>query len=76
MPHFEVLKKDGETAARTAIVKTARGHIHTPVFMPVATQGTVKAVTQRDLGEDNEAILGELGYSPDTIAQFKVKKVI
>ena len=51
MPHFEVLKKDGETAARTAIVKTARGHIHTPVFMPVTTQGTVKAVTQRDLGE-------------------------
>ena len=51
MPHFEILKKDPETAARAAVVKTARGLIHTPVFMPVATQGTVKAVTQRDLAE-------------------------
>lgn len=51
MPHFEILKKDGETPARAAVVKTPRGLIHTPVFMPVATQGTVKAVTQRDLAE-------------------------
>ncbi|OGS11551.1 MAG: tRNA guanosine(34) transglycosylase Tgt [Elusimicrobia bacterium RIFOXYA12_FULL_57_11] len=46
-----MLKKDPATAARAAVVNTARGHIHTPVFMPVATQGTVKAVTQRDLAE-------------------------
>jgi hypothetical protein len=32
--------------------------------------------TQRDLGEDNEDILTELGYTPDAIAQFKLKKVI
>ncbi len=51
MEHFEVLHKDKETAARAAVVKTARGPIHTPVFMPVATQGTVKAVTERDLTE-------------------------
>ncbi len=51
MPHFEILHKDADTAARAAVVKTNRGLVHTPVFMPVATQGTVKAVSQRDLAE-------------------------
>jgi queuine tRNA-ribosyltransferase len=51
MDHFKVLHKDKETAARAAVVKTNRGLVHTPVFMPVATQGTVKAVSQRDLAE-------------------------
>lgn len=51
MPHFEVLHKDKATAARAGVVKTSRGLVHTPVFMPVATQGTVKAVSQRDLAE-------------------------
>ncbi|HBA61764.1 MAG TPA: tRNA guanosine(34) transglycosylase Tgt [Elusimicrobia bacterium] len=51
MDHFEILKADTETAARAAVVKTPRGLVHTPVFMPVATQGTVKAVSQRDLSE-------------------------
>ncbi|HAT73255.1 MAG TPA: tRNA guanosine(34) transglycosylase Tgt [Elusimicrobia bacterium] len=51
MEHFKVLHNDKETAARAAVVKTNRGLVHTPVFMPVATQGTVKAVSQRDLAE-------------------------
>ncbi|OGR41482.1 MAG: tRNA guanosine(34) transglycosylase Tgt [Elusimicrobia bacterium GWA2_61_42] len=51
MEHFKVLHKDTETAARAAVVKTNRGLVHTPVFMPVATQGTVKAVSQRDIQE-------------------------
>jgi len=51
MPHFETLHKDACTAARAAVVNTNRGLVHTPVFMPVATQGTVKAVSQRDLAE-------------------------
>ena len=49
MPHFEVLHEDKNTQARTAGISTASGVIHTPVFMPVATQGTVKAVSQNDL---------------------------
>ncbi|MCM2267555.1 MAG: tRNA-guanine transglycosylase, partial [Elusimicrobiales bacterium] len=49
--HFKVLHKDTETAARAAVLTTNRGQVHTPVFMPVATQGTVKAVTERDLVE-------------------------
>ena len=49
--HFKVLHKDTETAARAGVLTTNRGLVHTPVFMPVATQGTVKAVTERDLVE-------------------------
>ena len=48
------------TGARAGLLKTAHGDIPTPVFMPVGTQATVKAVTQRDLMEELDAkiILG------------------
>ena len=54
-----------------------RGEIRV-VSQPFKLSRTPSAVsfTQRDLGEDNDDILKELGYSPDTIAQFKQKKVI
>ena len=42
------------------LISTAHGEIETPVFMPVGTAGTVKAVHQRELKEDLNAqiILG------------------
>jgi len=40
---FEIKAKDG--AARTGLLKTARGDIRTPAFMPVGTAATVKALT-------------------------------
>jgi queuine tRNA-ribosyltransferase len=46
---MEILTKDGR--ARLGMVKTAHGDVETPVFMPVGTQGTVKAATHRDLKE-------------------------
>ncbi len=49
MTRFEVIKTDPATRARSCRLKTAHGVVHTPVFMPVATQGTVKAVSQQDL---------------------------
>ncbi len=49
MKHFEVLKADPASRARICRLKTARGEVNTPVFMPVATQGSVKAVSQEDL---------------------------
>ena len=52
---FEVTKKSTETAARLGRLHTPHGVIETPVFMPVGTQATVKAVSQeelRDLGYD------------------------
>jgi queuine tRNA-ribosyltransferase len=40
---FEITATDG--AARTGVLKTSRGEIRTPAFMPVGTAGTVKALT-------------------------------
>lgn len=45
--HLEVEATDG--AARTGIVRTARGSFRTPVFMPVGTRGTVRAITTADV---------------------------
>jgi len=45
--HIEIEATDG--AARTGMVRTARGSFRTPVFMPVGTRGTVRAVTTADL---------------------------
>ena len=39
---FNVEEKD--VKARLGIIKTHRGNIHTPVFMPVGTQATIKGV--------------------------------
>ena len=54
---FEVLKEDRHTGARLGRLWTAHGVIDTPVFMPVGTQGTVKALEPRDLKELGTSIL-------------------
>src|SRR6266702_3678981 len=46
---FTIEARDGR--ARAGTLKTPHGTIETPVFMPVGTAGTVKAVTRRDLEE-------------------------
>ena len=46
---FKILSKDPHCQARTGVLYTRHGAIHTPVFMPVATQGCVKALTDEDL---------------------------
>lgn len=47
--HFNILKKDSTTKARLGRLITAHGVVETPAFMPVGTQGTVKAMLPRDL---------------------------
>jgi queuine tRNA-ribosyltransferase len=49
---FEVLQKDADSSARTGILRTGHGEIQTPVFMPVGTAGSVKAVHARELKGD------------------------
>ena len=44
---FALQATDG--GARAGVLRTARGDVHTPLFMPVATQGSVKAVAPDDL---------------------------
>jgi len=46
---FRVVNRSGECRARVGEIKTAHGDFETPVFMPVGTQGSVKAVSPEDL---------------------------
>jgi queuine tRNA-ribosyltransferase len=46
---FKVIEKDKRSPARAGIITTERGIIKTPVFMPVGTKATVKAVTNEML---------------------------
>lgn len=56
---FNVTKTNSRNKARRGIIKTARGDIQTPVFMPVGTRGTVKTLTHQQLLEiGTEVILG------------------
>src|SRR5438876_375438 len=54
---FELLAQDLQSKARRGRLTTAHGLIETPAFMPVVTQGTVKAVTPRELLELNAQII-------------------
>jgi queuine tRNA-ribosyltransferase len=58
--NFEILGKDSKSSARAGKISTDHGDIFTPIFMPVGTAGTVKAVQQRDLHDEIQAqiILG------------------
>jgi len=49
---FDLIKKDPLTKARAGSIQLAHGEIQTPIFMPVGTVGTVKAVHQRELKKD------------------------
>ena len=57
---FKIEALDNSSKARAGQISTDHGLINTPIFMPVGTAGTVKAVHQRELKEDIKAqiILG------------------
>lgn len=57
---FSLTAKDPHSKARAGVVYTDHGEIQTPIFMPVGTAGSVKAVHQRELKNDVDAkiILG------------------
>jgi len=55
MMSFKIEKTDPASCARAGLLKTAHGVIHTPIFMPVGTAGTVKGVHQRELTNDLKA---------------------
>jgi queuine tRNA-ribosyltransferase len=57
---FKITHKDAHSNARSGVITTDHGDIPTPIFMPVGTAGSVKAVHQRELKDDIDAkiILG------------------
>ncbi|HAL56735.1 MAG TPA: tRNA guanosine(34) transglycosylase Tgt [Bacteroidetes bacterium] len=52
---FTLLATDG--TARAGVIETDHGAIETPIFMPVGTQGSVKAIEQRELAEVGAQII-------------------
>ncbi len=52
---YKLEKSDGN--ARAGVITTPHGEIKTPVFMPVGTQATVKAMTKEELEEINSQII-------------------
>lgn len=50
---YELLHVEKDTGARLGRIYTRHGIVHTPMFMPVGTQATVKNVSPRDLDEIN-----------------------
>ena len=54
---FELLAQDPQSKARHGWLATVHGAIETPVFMPVGTQGSVKAMSPRELRELNAPIV-------------------
>src|SRR5215475_4377934 len=54
---FELLDKDPKTRARRGRLHLAHGVVQTPIFMPVGTQATVKAMTPSQLRDLNVEIL-------------------
>ena len=57
---FTLQHTDAHSAARAGLITTAHGQIHTPIFMPVGTVGSVKGVHLHELKDDigAEIILG------------------
>lgn len=57
---FQLTATDQKSSARAGTVFTDHGEIQTPIFMPVGTAGSVKAIHQRELENDIKAeiILG------------------
>lgn len=55
--HFTLIHRDTSCGARLGSLKTAHGMIETPIFMPVGTNATVKAMTPEDLLAINAQII-------------------
>ncbi len=54
---FELIKRDSQSLARLGRLNLPHGSVQTPIFMPVGTYGTVKAMTPRDLEEAKAQII-------------------
>lgn len=73
---FKIIHEETHCQARTGIITTPHGLIHTPAFIPVGTQATVKSLTPQQLNEINfDAILCNtyhlyLRPGPDTIQKL------
>lgn len=54
---FTITARDSQSRARAGVLRTAHGDVPTPVFMPVGTRGTVKALTPDELRDHGASII-------------------
>ncbi len=54
---FTLIQTDLHSHARAGVIETDHGYIETPIFMPVGTVGSVKAVSQQDLTDQIDAMI-------------------
>ena len=54
---YELLHQDKNSGARRGVIHTPHGDIQTPIFMPVGTQATVKAMTPEEVEENGGQII-------------------
>lgn len=59
---FRLIRRDKSSRARLGKLTTAHGEIDTPCFMPVGTQGTVKAISPQELKESGAQIILSNAY--------------
>ena len=57
MIHYSVHHQCRDSAARVGIIKTSRGEVPTPVFMPVGTQASVKTLDPKEIDAVSEGII-------------------
>jgi queuine tRNA-ribosyltransferase len=62
MQNFTLIHQDKNSKARTGKLSCAHGAIETPCFMPVGTQGTVKAISPKELNEMGAQIVLSNAY--------------
>ena len=69
---FTKLHKDCNSKARTGVLHLPHGDVKTPVFMPVGTNATVKAVTKDSLEEiGSEIILAKCELTEEKSTEYK-----
>ena len=57
MIQFQIDKQSNDSRARAGTLTTSHGLIKTPVFMPVGTAGTVKAIIPEELNDCGAQII-------------------
>ncbi|MEW5706825.1 MAG: tRNA guanosine(34) transglycosylase Tgt [Actinomycetota bacterium] len=62
MIEFKIIHEDKKTKARAGVLKTPHGVIETPIFMPVGTRATVKAMSPDELKEIGAQIILSNAY--------------
>ena len=59
---FRLIQKDKNTKARLGILKTARGEVPTPYFMPVGTQATIKTLSNDEIAASGAGLIMANAY--------------